>query len=133
VSPDVVRQYLTGQEHVFTVIRNPYDFLATCFVRRGRGLSFKAFLLSYNESPYLEDGRMYYHTEDCDSVLRWEDLPRCLDDLMANLGVAKLELGRHNVTKDKKPWIEYYGPEEFEVVNRRFGEECSAYYALQHT
>ena len=29
-----IGEYITGKEHVFTVIRNPYDFLVSCFVRR---------------------------------------------------------------------------------------------------
>jgi len=129
--PTIVRQYLTGEEIVFTVIRNPYDFLSTCYVRRGGKQDFTSFLESYNESPYIEDGRIYYHVDDCDEVLTWEKMPLCIDRLMRRLDLPEFNLARHNVTKDKKPWPEYYSPKAFEIVNRRFGDEFSRFYKMQ--
>jgi hypothetical protein len=132
VNPEIVHKYITGQEHVFTVIRNPYDFLATCFVRRGGNKSFEAFVRGYRESPYIEDDKMYYHVPDCDSVLHWEKMPLCIDRMMRKLGLPELNLERHNVTKDKKPWPEYYSAKAFDIVNRRFGEEFSRFYKMRH-
>lgn len=127
-----MRQYITGTEHVFTVIRNPYDFLATCYVRRGGKQSFESFVSSYNASPYIENNQMYYHAPNCHSVLHWEKMPLCIDRMMRKLGLPELEIGMHNVTKDKKPWTEYFTPKAFEIVNRRFGAEFSAHYKMRH-
>lgn len=129
--PLMVRGAVTGAERVFTVVRNPYDFLTSCFVRRGRNLSFEAFVRGYNESPYVEDGRVLYHVPDCHTVLRYEDLQSELDGLMNDLGLPDVPVGRHNVTKDKKPWETYYTPGAFEIVNERFGDEIEQFYELR--
>lgn len=131
VDPEAVRACLLGNERVFTVIRNPYDFLATCYVRRGRGVPFESFVRSYRESPYIEDGKLYYHEPDCETVLRWEKLQVQLNKLMRELDLPKIELGQHNITKDKQPWESYYTPKAFETVNKRFGKEFEPFYELR--
>lgn len=128
LTPKAVRGLVTGDEHVFSVLRNPYDLLATCYVRRGRGTSFVEFVRSYNESPYVEDGRLYYHEPDSDTLLRYELLQSGLDLLLEKLGLSRIELGRHNETSSKRPWETYYTPEAYRVVNSRFGDEFSKFY-----
>jgi len=128
VTPKIVRELVTGDEHVFSVLRNPYDFLATCYVRRGRGTSFVDFVRSYDERPYVEAGRLYYHEPDSDTLLRYELLQAGLDLLMEKLGLPRIELGRHNETPNKDPWDTYYTPETYRVVNSRFGDEFSKFY-----
>lgn len=128
IDPDIVRKYITGTEHIFTVIRNPYDFLVSCFVRRGKGQSFEVFVRNYHASPYVENGKLYYHAPDCDSILHWEEMPLCINRIMQKLGLPTLEIGRHNITKDKKPWTSYYTPKAFEIVNERFGQEFRSFY-----
>lgn len=128
VAPDIVHKYVTGDEHIFTVIRDPYDFLVSCFVRRGRGQPFESFVKNYEQSPYIENGKIYYHVPDCHSVLRWENLQEELNCLMAKLGLSEVPLGKHNETKNKKPWQSYYTPKAFEIVNERFGDEFEGFY-----
>lgn len=128
VDPEMVRAAIQGTERIFTIIRNPYDFLVTCYVRRGRDASFEKFVQSYNEPPYIVDGRLYYHEPDCETVLRWEKLQVQLNKLMRELKLPKVELGKHNVTKDKKPWESYYTPKAFEIVNARFRKEFEPFY-----
>ena len=128
VVPATVRGLVTGDEHVFGVVRNPYDFLVSCYVRRGGKQPFEAFVKSYHESPYIEEGKIYYHEKDCDTLLRHERLQRGLDVLMKRLNLPTFELGRHNETKDKKPWETYYTPEAFKIVNDRFGPEFFGFY-----
>lgn len=128
VDPETVHKYVTGKEHVFTVIRNPYDFLVSCFVRQGRGKTFEDFVRGFKRSPYVEDGKLYYHAPDCHEVLRWEQLQEQLDNTMKKLGLSTFQLERHNETKDKKPWESYYTPKAFETVNERFGEELERFY-----
>jgi hypothetical protein len=128
VDPSVVQRLVKGTEHVFGVVRDPYDFLVSCFVRRGRGQPFEGFVRGYNESPYIEDGRIYYHADDCDTLLRHENLQPELDALMEKLGLPPVPLQRHNETKGKQPWQSYYTPEAYRVVNERFGDEFSRFY-----
>lgn len=126
--PLAVQQAITGKERVFTVIRNPYDFLVSCYVRRGGNQSFEGFVKSYNESPYIENGRIFYHVPDCQTLLRWENLQNELNELMRDLDLPEVPVGRHNVTADKKPWESYYTPKAFEIVNERFGDEFVDFY-----
>jgi hypothetical protein len=128
IDPDVVRQFITGDEHVWGVVRNPYDFLVTCYVRRGKGKSFESFVRSYNEDPYIRDGKMYYHEADCDTLLRHERLQRGLNVMMKTLGLPDVPLERHNETKNKQPWESYYTPEAYRIVNERFGQEFFKFY-----
>lgn len=120
-----------GNEHVFTIIRNPYDFFVSCYVRRSRGHGFEGFVRSYKDDPYVRDGRIYYHLDDCHTILRYEHLQSELNALMHRLGFPAFELGRHNETKGKKPWETYYTPKAYEATNGRFGAEFSKYYPLR--
>jgi len=119
-----------GNEHVFTIIRNPYDFLVSCYVRRGQGRQFEDFVRSYDEDPYIRNGRLYYHFDDCQTVLRHERLQRGLNALMMLLNLPTFELGRYNETKDKEPWHTYFTPKAFEIVNERFGLEFNDFYMM---
>lgn len=127
--PEIVRKFVTGTEHVFAVVRNPYDFLVSCYVRRGGKQPFESFVRGYQEDPYVRDGRLYYHEPDCDTMLRHERLQRGLNVLMKTLGLPAVPLERHNETKDKQPWESYYTPEAFKIVNDRFGQEFFKFYA----
>ena len=128
VDPAQVQNLITGQEHIFSAVRNPYDFFVTCFVRRGRGAAFVNFLKSYREDPYVRGGRLYYHKRDCDTVLRHETLQADLNTLMKKLDLLDVPLERHNETKDKKPWETYYTPETFRAVNTRFEQDFCGFY-----
>ena len=128
-NPETARAAITGKEHTFGVIRNPYDFMVTCFVRRGQTKTFEDFVKNFRESPYIEDGRIYYHSQDCTSLLRYESLQPELDALMILLGALPLvPLGRHNETLKKQPWETYYTPETFAIMNDRFGDEFDEFY-----
>ena len=122
-----------GNEHIFTIIRNPYDFLASCYVRRGQERGFEGFVRSYNEDPYVRDGQLYYHLDDCQTILRHERLQSDLDALMKRLGLSTFELGRYNETEGKKPWETYYTPRAFEIMNERFGQEFNNFYKTRRS
>lgn len=132
LDPDGVREKITGEEHVFTIIRNPYDFLTSCFVRRSKTKNFEDFVQGYDESPYLEQGKIYYHIPDCDSILHWEKMPLCVNRVMRMLDLPEIPLERHNETKGKEPWPSYFTPKAFEIVNERFGKEFSSHYKMRH-
>jgi len=132
----------TGGEHVFTTIRNPYDFLVSCFAHSGRGRSFDQFVRSYHEDPYVRDGRLWYHETDCHEILRYEILQEELDATMARLSLPAIPLprrptlhgwglGAHDVTEDMRTWESYYTPTAFQIVNERFGDELSRHYPLR--
>lgn len=126
--PETVRRLISGKEHIFSVVRNPYDFMATCFVRRGQTKTFEDFVKNFHEDPYIRDGRIYYHSQDCTTLLRYEKLQTELDALMILLGLSTVPLQRHNETQKKQPWETYYTPETFAIMNERFGDEFAEFY-----
>jgi len=128
-APEIVRRFVTGREHVFSVVRNPYDFLTSCYVRRGQGLPFASFVRGYREDPYVRDGRIYYHAGDSRTVIRYERLQDELDGLMRGMDLPTFQLDRHNETPGKEPWQSYYTPEAYRVVNERFGDEFARFYS----
>jgi hypothetical protein len=127
-NPDTARALITGKEHIFGVIRNPYDFMATCFVRRGQTKTFEDFVKNFHEPPYIEDGQIYYHSQNCTTLLRYETLQSELDALLEKLELPLCPLGRHNETLKKQPWETYYTPETFAIMNERFGDEFAPFY-----
>lgn len=123
-----VPEVFQGTELVFSVIRNPYDYMASRYARMEKTEPFAGFVRSYQGKPYIEQGKIYYHLPDCQRILRYENLQRELNALMAELGLPEVPLERHNETQGKKAWRTYYSPEAFAAVNERFGEEFSQFY-----
>jgi hypothetical protein len=125
---DYPEGFLTGDEIVFTVVRNPYDYFTSRYVRVSAKEPFASFARNYRGKPYIEKDKIFYHVPDCDNVLRYENLQEELNQLMAELELSEVPLGKHNVTKGKEPWESYYSPEAFAAVNERFGGEISPFY-----
>lgn len=126
--PTTIPHLVTGDECIFTVVRNPYDYFVSCFCRRGQNKSFEDFVKNYHEDPYVRDGKLWYHLADVQEVLRHENLQDELNAVMARLELPEVPLERHNETKDKEPWESYYSPEAFKIVNERFGSEIERFY-----
>ena len=127
-TPEEIRKLVTGNEVRFTVIRNPYDYFASRYVRLDKKEPFESFCRGYSASPYIEGGKIYYHLPDSQRILRYENLQTELNALMKELELPEVPLGQHNPTQGKKPWESYYSPEAFAFVNERFGEEFERFY-----
>lgn len=132
---------LTGTEVVFTTVRNPYDLLATWFVRNkghlqmrmleeihGEEGTFRQFLelwLAMNQMPYMLDRRIFYHAEDSHYVLRFEALQANLDALMRKIPNAppRVALQLVNETPGRDHWSTYYDDALYALVNENFKHE----------
>jgi hypothetical protein len=123
----------SGDELVFTVVRNPYDYFTSRYLRMGAKEPFASFVRSYRGKPYVEDGKIFYHVAKCQRVIKYESLQEDLNSLMKELELPEVPLGRHNVTEGKKPWETYYSPEAFEAMNERFGEEITPFYKQRNS
>ena len=126
--PTMVRAMFTGHERVWCVVRNPYDLLTTTFLRKGQGQSLEQFMTKFGEPPWIEKGKLFYHTLEADKVLRYENLQTECDALMDELEVRRVCIPRANETANKEPWEIYWTPEAFAIVNDRFGKEFESYY-----
>ena len=132
VTPEQVVTMVENTRARVSVVRNPYDFLASCYVRKGRrGQRFEDFVASFQLDPFVVEGRLYYHLDASDEVLRYENLAREFNGFLGRLGLPPIQIERLNVTKDKRPWESYYTPKAFETVNGRFGDEFGQFYDLR--
>jgi len=132
---------LTGTEVVFTTIRNPYDLLATWFVRnqghyqmrileerQGKEGSFRQFLelwLAIDRPPHLLDRRIFYHADDARVRLRFETLQTQIDALMRKIpGVPPhVPLGMQKFTEGRDHWSTYYDDPLYAFVNEEFKDD----------
>ena len=129
---------LTGAEVVFTTIRNPYDVLATWYVRNEyhfqmrrleeqleRELTIRDFLelwLKLNTRPHLVNGRIFYHALECQKVIRYENLQGELNALMRKIPgtPGSVPLERENPTPSKKHWSLYFDDPTYAWINEHF-------------
>lgn len=116
-------------EPVLSVIRNPYDVLASWwFVRtfdRANSKPLHEFIASFKDTKgnFCRNGRMFYHTPHSDIIVRYEEMPSSLDKALSRCSVEPLQLETLNVTTGKKPWRDIYYPRAVQAANERFGFE----------
>ena len=127
-----------GSEVSFSTVRHPCDLLVTWWLRQRKTIAIRLkvsepTLLEYIElveegtpgGPYIKDGLMYWM--ETDIYLHYETLQEDLNDFLELHGLPKVELERLNVTKNKRPWLDYYDEGSFDLVRRRFGEEAELF------
>lgn len=118
--PDVY----TGEEIVFSTVRNPYDLIATWWALDQYGYpSLAEFVDGVNEERF---NNLDYLVKQGSRFIRYERLNEDLDALLNEVGLEPVTVPRLNQTPSKKPWREYYNADSFAAVNRRF----SAYFDL---
>ena len=133
--PEAAIARVTGDEVRFCVVRNPYDFFVSCYLRQKQNTNspnMEHFAASFKRPPFVKEGRLWYLLDECDEVFLYEELQESFDALSTRLGIAKISLERKNATPDKEPWESYYTPKAFEIVNNRFGKEIEKFYELRH-
>lgn len=116
-------------EPAFALVRNPYDVLASWWARAGGACDgdFARYVREYENQDFVRNGRLFYHAVPGVEMIRWEDLPASLDDVLRRAGLPPQPLRRLNPTGKKLPWRTYYGPAEVEAANERFGHEIDRF------
>jgi len=115
---------MDGSEVTVATVRNPYDWLVSCWLRRGGGVPFVQYVAELCEtSPgaYVRNGKIFWH--EADELLHWEHLPEELNAFLSRFGLSGMALPHKNQTAGKKPWRGYYNVEIVGLVNRRFGAD----------
>jgi hypothetical protein len=131
----------SGDEVAVSVVRHPCDLLVTWWLRHLIRLSthkksprpptFEHFLkmpeeeISAYSPSYLKAGRMYWM--DADEYLRYENLQEELNRTLNRFDLPSVALPRRNVTRNKRPWQEYYDEDVFAAVRERFGDEAERF------
>lgn len=131
LSFDKIVSHIKATQDSVAVVRNPYDFLVSCFLRRGQHQSFLDFIETFAIEPFIKDGRIYHLAECCDHILRYESLQEDLNQFLKRRGLPPIQLNQVNVTPKKKPWRTYYSCSAIQAVNKRFGNEIQKHYALE--
>jgi hypothetical protein len=122
---------LTGDELVFTVVRNPHDWIVTAFLRWKGSLEVTGlaeFIRTFDRDPFIRDGKIFWQV--LDGVVQWrrhETLQQDLDTILEDAGLPKVKLVRKNVTNGKRYWAEYFNDEARAAMRERFGDEIVKY------
>jgi hypothetical protein len=142
---ETVSDKMTGNERVIAFVRNPYDLIVTWFLREqgrsrmkylGRILGHPPTLAEFieawtREQPdvYFVDGRIFYHADEADQVLRYErGLDREINSVLRKLrGVPSVEIRVENETPNKDHWSMYYDAKAYEAANTAFQHEFVKY------
>lgn len=122
------RKVMDGKELRVTTQRNPYDLIASWYERtkyRHQGCSMVEFVsdLDVRAPQYLKDGKILWHNDDAQVVMRYEYLRDDFENLLVALDLPWNEIAVVNSTPGKKKWESYFDQESLAVVNDRFGDE----------
>lgn len=112
-----------GDEELVTTVRNPYDLIATWYVRSKTDMPMRRWIRDYDKPPHIRDGRMYYHANPGVTLLKFEGLQTSFDRFCARFGLGPWKLPHHNQTPQKSPWDYYFDEESYVIIRHRFGPE----------
>jgi hypothetical protein len=130
---------LTGTELVVATVRNPYDIAVSWYLRNrgqprygGREATLAEFLsrfIKVSPTPLVTDGRIFSLAEKAKVVFRYERLRYDFDSFLRKIPGAPshLQMGRENITPNKKHWSLYYTDEAYSLMNDAFRDDFVKY------
>lgn len=136
-----------GLEKVFCFIRNPYDILVEWYLRqlprfqlrrlaelKGREPTLLEFLHLWSddddwEEPYLYRGRIFYHAEQSQYILRYEKgLQNEVNALLRKIpDVSPVTIRQPAPDPERGHWSSYYDEETYAFVNEKFKDDFVAH------
>lgn len=88
----------------FRVVRNPYDWLVTCWLRNSRRSDFGDWVLM-NPNPFKRDGTLFWkYQDDARFTLRLETIDLEFAFFLDMCEAPRVELEREGVTENKPDW-----------------------------
>jgi len=124
--------YRQGDEKIFTTIRDPLDMITSWWEaqtsRHHIGLT--RFIQEYKHSMMERNGHLFYFLEDAHEHLRFENLQIDFDRLMLKWGYSPRILEVTNVTKNKKPFMEYHTEETIAAMWKRWPKDMDMYHGI---
>jgi len=126
---DQVADKLQG-ERLVTGVRNPYDLFASWWTRTyaaSKWPSFHDFVRDWDDPLYIKNGQIFYHWKPGVQILRFEELQKDFDTLLARYKLESIELPHINKTEGRAAWMKFYDAESYALVNKRVRAEIVAF------
>lgn len=111
-------------EYQFTTVRNPYDVLATWFVKDGRCETMLDYLKA--TPPF----RLFYMADRVDFVMLYDRLQDDFDKVMDHVGLPRTKIPRRNVTVGKKFYAAYWDQESVNLAAEQYEEDMRIYFGV---
>jgi len=118
--------------HAVTCIRNHFDVAVSWVWRRTHGRpnawnrdTFEWALTRPVNRWIGERTMLHLHVDDADEVLRYEEFPESLYDVLERFGLPRVKLNRQaqGRGRDGRSYREYYDDASREYIEKRFGKE----------
>jgi len=117
----------TGNEYIFTTIRNPLDTIVSWYLLNKR-IGLTNFIMTYTHSEIRD--RLYFFLDYAHSHILFENLLLGLNRVM---GCRCPETLPHiNKTADKKHWWHYHSIKTVKLMWQRFPKDMELYYVNVH-
>lgn len=143
----LVSTKVCGLEKVFCFIRNPYDVIVDWYLRqlpffqlrrlaeiKGRDPTLLEFLHLWSDEnewvePYLYKGRIFYHAEEAQYVLRYErGINNEVNSFLRKIpGVPAVTVTQPPRDPNRGHWSSYYDEETYAFVNEYFKKDFVAH------
>lgn len=122
-----------GELWRFCVVRNHFDAVVSWCYGGGReadlpiGPAQVEAVVTEHATNYVAPGRLWPLADEADEVIRFERLPRALNDVLGMRGLEPVEIPRENVSSGRPHagYRELISPEGREAIEERWSEEMS--------
>lgn len=117
----------------FTTVRNHFDAVVSWLYGGDReaelpiGPDQVDEITEIHAANYIESGRLWPFAARADELIRYERLPRALNDVLGMRGLGPVDLPRENVSSGRPHagYRELISPEGREAIEERWSEEMS--------
>ena len=122
---------VTGNELVITTIRNPLDLIVSWWCLNPALQARMAFIefIKTNKHSHIErDGRLFWLTNDANKLIRFESMVEDINAVLVSLSLETITIPKFNITKDKKPFMEYHTQETVQAMWDRWPKDMEIYH-----
>lgn len=130
----IVPGYRLHRDHwtVFTCIRNHFDVAVSWVWRRTRGQGWPwgrekfEWALTFPVNRWVGENTFYHlHADDADEILRYEEFPDNLYEILNRFNLPKVSLGRYSESRgnDGRSYRDFYTDDGVAYIQNRFGDE----------
>lgn len=123
--------YRTGREKIITTIRDPLDMIVSWYMVNPsyhESWTFTQFVKNYEHDMMDRGGKLFYFLKDAHFFMRFENLQQDFNAIMIKCGFRRFKIPVANVTKGKKPFMEYHTKESINAMWERWPDAMGMYH-----